>query len=198
MYPNKPHIKHDSQNTLTGKTQGDMGRKSSAVKEERRGRGCCLRPPPVTWQSHQTLSLCQEPCDSLYWSFQCHVPFTINIPLYECVVPGSPPTPPTWREDTFASLTARVFVHWEWWSSCTAWLRVLVEDLRGSVRQDRGHGLLEGMLPAGVRWMILQCTVYSTDDSCHNTQPCYRNHFSLLQHTSPSNSISLSLSLYDC
>lgn len=36
------------------------------------------------------------------------------------------------------------------------------------MRQDRGRSLLHRMFPGRVRWMILQRTVYSTDDSCHN------------------------------
>ncbi len=95
-------------------------------------------------------------------------------------------------------------MHWERQCVCTAGgsLEVCpsgihhVEDLGGSVGQDRGHSLLNRMLPAGVRWMMLQCAVYSTNDSCHNKallpeplQP-FTIHVSFQIH--------LSLSLYDC
>lgn len=63
-------MKHDSQNSLTGKTEGDMGRKLSAVKEEkdadvgsepRKSLGTTIKPSR------------QEPYDSPCWLLHRHV-----------------------------------------------------------------------------------------------------------------------------
>lgn len=81
--------------------------KLSPFEEERRGRGCHQRLPPVTWHNHQNL---------LTGTFIGHLitmsPFTINNPLYESIVPGR--TFPTWRQDhTFTPSTGCVLVQWE-------------------------------------------------------------------------------------
>lgn len=68
-----------------------------------------------------------------------------------------------------------------------------VEDLGGSVRQDRGCSLPDRMLPAEVRWMMLQRPVYSAVDTCHNIALLPEPLQSFATHTSPSSSICLSL-----
>lgn len=110
---------------------------------------------------------------------------SINNPVYESIVPGRtfPCTPlPTSltkkEEQTFTPLTGHVFVHLERQCVCPAGGKLEVEvclsgiheveDLADSGRQTREMNLLR-MLPAGVRWMILQRGVCCANDSCHTT-----------------------------